>query len=485
MRGLNEECGVFGIWGHPEASNVTYFGLHSLQHRGQEGGGIVSNDKEVLRGHRDLGLISEVFRDKKKLENLLGSSAIGHVRYATSGSNNIQNIQPFLFHFYDMSVGICHNGNLINAKTLRCELEKDGAIFHSSSDTEVLIHLIRRSKEKGFKAQLKDALCKIKGGFTYLVLTKDTMYGAVDPNSLRPLAIGKMKNGAYVAASETCAIDVVGAEFVCNVGAGELVIIDDKGIRIEKYTEDTKVAIAAMEYVYFARPDSNIAGVNVHTARKRTGRRLAIEQPAPDADMVIGVPNSSLSAASGYAEESGLPYEMGLIKNQYVARTFIQPTQELREQGVRMKLSAVKGVVSGKSIVLVDDSIVRGTTSKRIVQLLKEAGAREVHVRISAPPLIFPSFYGIDISTTEELIAANKTQDEICEIIGADSLGYLSEDGLIESIGLDYDAPYTGLCMDCFNGDYSAGLYDYEEDYLKSMTNIQKKFLQERGKNNE
>ena len=485
MRGLNEECGVFGIWGHPEASNVTYFGLHSLQHRGQEGGGIVSNDKEVLRGHRDLGLISEVFRDKKKLENLLGSSAIGHVRYATSGSNNIQNIQPFLFHFYDMSVGICHNGNLINAKTLRRELEQDGAIFHSSSDTEVLIHLIRRSKEKGFKAQLKDALCKIKGGFTYLVLTKNTMYGAVDPNSLRPLAIGKMKNGAYVAASETCAIDVVGAEFVCNVGAGELVIIDDKGIRIEKYTEDTKVAIAAMEYVYFARPDSNIAGINVHTARKKTGRRLAIEQPAPDADMVIGVPNSSLSAASGYAEESGLPYEMGLIKNQYVARTFIQPTQELREQGVRMKLSAVKGVVSGKSIVLVDDSIVRGTTSKRIVQLLKEAGAREVHVRISAPPLIFPSFYGIDISTTEELIAANKTQDEICEIIGADSLGYLSEDGLIESIGLDYDAPYTGLCMDCFNGDYSAGLYDYEEDYLKSMTNIQKKFLQERGKNNE
>ena len=485
MRGLNEECGVFGIWGHPEASNVTYFGLHSLQHRGQEGGGIVSNDKQVLRGHRDLGVISEVFRDKKKLEKLLGGSAIGHVRYATSGSNNIQNIQPFLFHFYDMSVGICHNGNLINAKTLRRELEQDGAIFHSSSDTEVLIHLIRRSKEKGFKAQLKDALCKIKGGFTYLVLTKDTMYGAVDPNSLRPLAIGKMKNGAYVAASETCAIDVVGAEFVCNVGAGELVIIDDRGIRIEKYTEDTKVAIAAMEYVYFARPDSNIAGVNVHTARKRTGRRLAIEQPAPDADMVIGVPNSSLSAASGYAEESGLPYEMGLIKNQYVARTFIQPTQELREQGVRMKLSAVKGVVSGKSIVLVDDSIVRGTTSKRIVQLLKEAGAREVHVRISAPPLIFPSFYGIDISTTEELIAANKTQDEICEIIGADSLGYLSEDGLIESIGLDYDAPYTGLCMDCFNGDYSAGLYDYEEDYLKSMTNIQKKFLQERGKNNE
>ena len=482
MRSLNEECGVFGIWGHPEASNVTYFGLHSLQHRGQEGAGIVSKEGTKLRGHRDLGLVSEVFRDKEKLERLVGESAIGHVRYATSGSNSIQNIQPFLFHFYDMSVGICHNGNLINAKTLRKELEEQGAIFHSSSDTEVLIHLIRRSKKETFKEQLKDSLHIIKGGFTYLVLTEKTLYGAVDPNSFRPLAIGKMKNGAYVAASETCALDIVGAEFVCNVGAGELVTINDKGIRIEKYTEDTQVAIAAMEYVYFARPDSNIAGINVHSARKRTGRTLAKEQPTPDADMVIGVPNSSLSAASGYAEESGLPYEMGLIKNQYVARTFIQPTQELREQGVRMKLSAVRGVVQGKSIVLVDDSIVRGTTSKRIVKMLKEAGAREVHVRIACPPLMFPSFYGIDISTTQELISANKTNEEICEIIGADSLGFLSEQGLIDSIGLNYDAPYTGLCMECYNGDYSAGLYDYEESYVNSMTDIQIQFLKERGR---
>ena len=482
MRSLNEECGVFGIWGHPEASNVTYFGLHSLQHRGQEGAGIVSKEGTKLRGHRDLGLVSEVFRDKEKLERLVGESAIGHVRYATSGSNSIQNIQPFLFHFYDMSVGICHNGNLINAKTLKKELEQQGAIFHSSSDTEVLIHLIRRSKKETFKEQLKESLNTIKGGFTYLVLTENTLYGAVDPNSFRPLAIGKMKNGAYVTASETCALDIVGAEFVCNVGAGELVSINDEGIRIEKYTEDTQVAIAAMEYVYFARPDSNIAGINVHSARKRTGRTLAKEQPTPDADMVIGVPNSSLSAASGYAEESGLPYEMGLIKNQYVARTFIQPTQELREQGVRMKLSAVRGVVQGKSIVLVDDSIVRGTTSKRIVQLLKEAGAREVHVRIACPPLMFPSFYGIDISTTQELISANKTNEEICEIIGADSLGFLSEQGLIDSIGLNYDAPYTGLCMECYNGDYSAGLYDYEESYVNSMTDIQKQFLKERGR---
>ena len=482
MRSLNEECGVFGIWGHPEASNVTYFGLHSLQHRGQEGAGIVSKEGTKLRGHRDLGLVSEVFRDKEKLERLIGESAIGHVRYATSGSNSIQNIQPFLFHFYDMSVGICHNGNLINAKTLKKELEQQGAIFHSSSDTEVLIHLIRRSKKETFKEQLKESLNTIKGGFTYLVLTENTLYGAVDPNSFRPLAIGKMKNGAYVTASETCALDIVGAEFVCNVGAGELVSINDEGIRIEKYTEDTQVAIAAMEYVYFARPDSNIAGINVHSARKRTGRTLAKEQPTPDADMVIGVPNSSLSAASGYAEESGLPYEMGLIKNQYVARTFIQPTQELREQGVRMKLSPVRGVVQGKSIVLVDDSIVRGTTCKRIVKMLKEAGAREVHVRIACPPLMFPSFYGIDISTTEELISANKTNEEICEIIGADSLGFLSEQGLIDSIGLNYDAPYSGLCMECYNGDYSAGLYDYEESYVNSMTDIQKEFLKERGR---
>ena len=482
MRSLNEECGVFGIWGHPEASNVTYFGLHSLQHRGQEGAGIVSKEGTKLRGHRDLGLVSEVFRDKEKLERLVGNSAIGHVRYATSGSNSIQNIQPFLFHFYDMSVGICHNGNLINAKTLRKELEQQGAIFHSSSDTEVLIHLIRRSKKETFKEQLKESLNTIKGGFTYLVLTENTLYGAVDPNSFRPLAIGKMKNGAYVTASETCALDIVGAEFVCNVGAGELVAINDEGIRIEKYTEDTQVAIAAMEYVYFARPDSNIAGINVHSARKRTGRTLAKEQPTPDADMVIGVPNSSLSAASGYAEESGLPYEMGLIKNQYVARTFIQPTQELREQGVRMKLSPVRGVVQGKSIVLVDDSIVRGTTCKRIVKMLKEAGAREVHVRIACPPILFPSFYGIDISTTEELISANKTSDEVCEIIGADSLGFLSEQGLIDSIGLNYDAPYSGLCMECYNGDYSAGLYDYEESYVSSMTDIQKEFLKERGR---
>lgn len=484
MRGINEECGVFGIWNHPDASKVTYFGLHSLQHRGQEGVGIVSGDDNTLRGHRDLGLIADVFKDERKLQALTGDRAIGHVRYSTAGSNSIQNIQPFLFHFYDMSVAICHNGNLINAKTLRRELEENGAIFHSSSDTEVLIHLIRRSKKETFEEKFKDALCQVKGGFTYLVLTEDALYGGVDPNAFRPLVIGRMKNGAYVTASETCAIDVIGAEFICNISAGEYVVIDKDGMRIEKYVEAERIAIAAMEYVYFARPDSDIAGINVHAARKRTGRRLAIEEPA-EADIVIGVPNSSLSAASGYAEESGLPYEMGLVKNQYIARTFIQPTQELREQGVRMKLSAVKSIVGGKRVVMVDDSIVRGTTSGRIVKLLREAGAKEVHVRIASPRLIFPSFYGIDISTTQELIAANKTIEEIREFIDADSLGFLSEDGLIDSIGLNLDAPYKGLCMDSFNGDYAAGLYDYEVEYISSLTDIQREYLEQRGKKHE
>ena len=468
-KSLNEECGVFGIWGDDNASQLTYFGLHSLQHRGQEGAGIVSCDEGKLLVHRNLGLISEVFKDEADLQRLTGNRAIGHVRYSTSGQNSIENVQPFLYHFYDMDIAICHNGNLVNAKSLRRNLEENGAIFHSTSDTEVLMHLIRRSQ--------KESLNQVKGGFTYILLTEEKMFGAVDPNSFRPLVIGQLPNGAYVMASETCAIDTIGADFVRNVNAGELAIIDDNGLTIEKYTDDTTISIAAMEYIYFARPDSNIAGVNVHTARKRMGTRLAIEAPAVTADIVIGVPNSSLSAASGFAEESGTPYEMGLIKNQYVGRTFIQPTQELRELGVKMKLSAVKGVVQGKSVVMVDDSIVRGTTSKRIVTLLKEAGAKEVHVRISSPPLIYPSFYGIDISKSAELIAAKMTVDEICAYIGADSLAFLSQEGLIDSIGLKFDMPYSGLCMDSFNGDYPTGLYDYEADYVNNMTAIQKENL--------
>ncbi|MBF0014038.1 amidophosphoribosyltransferase [Enterococcus casseliflavus] len=468
VKSLNEECGVFGVWGHPDAARVTYFGLHSLQHRGQEGAGIVTNDAGKLNGHRDLGLLAEVFSDERVLQRLTGDAAIGHVRYATAGNGSVDNIQPFLFKFFDQQIGLAHNGNLTNAKSLRKSLEKAGAIFHSNSDTEILMHLIRRSEEPLFMDRVKEALNQVKGGFAYLLLTENAMIAALDPNGFRPLSIGKMVNGAYVVASETCALEVIGAEFIRDVRPGEVVIIDDAGIQIEQYTQEVQPAICSMEFIYFARPDSNIAGVNVHRARKNMGRRLAKEAPI-EADMVIGVPNSSLSAASGYAEASGIPYELGLVKNQYIARTFIQPTQELREQGVRMKLSAVRGVVEGKRVILVDDSIVRGTTSRRIVQLLKEAGAKEVHVRIGSPPLRYPCFYGIDIQTRKELIAAKYTEAEICEKIEADSLAFLSEDGLIEAIGLDFDAPYSGLCMAYFNGDYPTPLYDYEENYLASL----------------
>lgn len=473
IKSLNEECGVFGVWGHPEAARLSYFGLHSLQHRGQEGAGIVANNNRKLRGHRDLGLLSEVFKDNTQFAGrLAGEASIGHVRYSTAGSNSIQNIQPFLFNFYDEELALAHNGNLINATSLRKELEKDGAIFHSNSDTEILMHLIRRSKKTELIERIKESLNTVKGAFAYLILTPDAMIGALDPNGFRPLSIGQMSNGAYVLASETCALDSVGATFVRGVQPGELVIVNDEGYHIEKFTEDTMISICSMEYIYFARPDSDIAGVNVHTARKKMGSTLAEEAPA-DADIVIGVPNSSLSAASGYAEFSGIPYEMGLVKNQYVARTFIQPTQELREQGVRMKLSAVRGVVKGKKVVMVDDSIVRGTTSRRIVELLKEAGAAEVHVRISSPPLRYPCFYGIDIQNRKDLIAADHTVDEIRELIGADSLAFLSVDGTVDSIGLKFDAPYNGLCMAYFTGEFPTPLYDYEADYLKSLEKVQ------------
>ena len=468
VKSLNEECGVFGIWGHPDAAKLTYFGLHSLQHRGQEGAGILANDQGTLRRHRDTGLLSEVFRNSLNLEKLTGSSAIGHVRYATAGEASVDNIQPFLFRFHDTQFGLAHNGNLTNAQSLKSELEKNGAIFSSTSDSEILAHLIRRSHNPSFMGKIKEALNTVKGGFAYLMLFEDKLIAALDPNGFRPLSIGKMANGALVVSSETCAFEVIGAEWIRDVHPGELVIFDENGITYDRYTDDTQLAICSMEYIYFARPDSNIQGVNVHTARKRMGAQLAREFKN-QADIVVGVPNSSLSAAMGFAEESGLPNEMGLIKNQYIQRTFIQPTQELREQGVRMKLSAVSGVVKGKRVVMIDDSIVRATTSRRIVKLLKEAGATEVHVAIASPALAYPCFYGIDIQSREELIAANHTVEETCEIIGADSLTYLSIDGLIDSIGIDTDAPNGGLCVAYFDGKYPTPLYDYEERYVESL----------------
>nr|WP_154236540.1 amidophosphoribosyltransferase [Ligilactobacillus ruminis] len=470
IKGLNEECGVFGVFGSQEAAHMTYFGLHSLQHRGQEGAGIVSSDGIKLRQYRNRGLLSEVFANPQDLDRLEGTSAIGHVRYGTSGNNSIANVQPFLFHFHDGDVALAHNGNLTNAKSLKQKLEDEGAVFQSNSDTEILIHLIRQKQDLDFIDALKASLNEVHGGFAFVILRKDQLIAALDPNGFRPLCIGRLSDGGYVVASETCALDMVGAEFVRDVLPGELVIIDENGLRIEHFTTDTELAICSMEYIYFARPDSIIHGVTVHNARKRMGKLLAKEQPV-DCDMVIGVPNSSLSAASGFAEEAGLPYEMGLIKNQYVARTFIQPTQELRERGVKMKLSAVRGVVEGKRVAIIDDSIVRGTTSMQIVRMLKEAGAKEVHMRIASPPLKFPCFYGIDISTRSELMAANYSIDEMCKMIGADSLGFLSVESLIEAIDLPDagNAPNGGLTVAYFDGKYPTPLYDYEEGYLASL----------------
>ena len=420
VKSLNEECGIFGIWGHPQAAQVTYFGLHSLQHRGQEGAGILVNDAGNLKRHRDVGLVSEVFRNPDDLAKLKGTSAIGHVRYATAGEATIDNIQPFHFRFHDGHLGLAHNGNLTNAQTLRAELEDKGAIFSSTSDSEILMHLIRHIRKSNFIDKVKEALNTVKGGFAYLLMAEDKLIAALDPNGFRPLSIGKMKNGSWVVSSETCAFEVVGAQWVQDVEPGQLVIIDDSGIQFDNYTTDTQLAICSMEYIYFAGPDSTIHGVNVHTARKNMGRRLA-QEFNHEADIVVGVPNSSLSAAMGFAEESGLPNEMGLIKNQYIQRTFIQP------------------------------------------------GAKEVHVASGSPELKYPCFYGIDIQSRRELISANHDVEEVRQIIGADSLTYLSKEGLIESVGLETDAQNGGLCVAYFDGDYPTPLYDYEERYLQSL----------------
>ncbi|MBP2240889.1 amidophosphoribosyltransferase [Cytobacillus eiseniae] len=456
IKGLNEECGIFGVWGHSEASQITYYGLHSLQHRGQEGTGIVVTDGKKLKGKKGEGLVTEIFTSEV-IQELEGKAAIGHVRYATAGGGGYENVQPLLFNSQSGSLSLCHNGNLINANALRSQLEAQGSIFQTSSDTEVLAHLIKRGGFTSFKDRVKNALSMVKGAYAFLIMTETELMVALDPNGMRPLSLGKIGD-AYVVASETCAFDIVGAEFVRDVLPGELLIIDDKGFRSEMFAFASNLAMCTMEYVYFSRPDSSINGINVHTARKNLGKQLAIEVPV-DADVVTGVPDSSISVAIGYAESSGIPYEMGLIKNKYVGRTFIQPSQSLREQGVKMKLSPVRGVVEGKRVVMVDDSIVRGTTSRRIVSMLKEAGATEVHVLISSPPIKNPCFYGIDTSTKEELIAANHSVEEIREIIGADSLTFLSVEGMVEAIGRKEDGETRGSCLACFTGKYPTEIY--------------------------
>jgi len=451
IKGLNEECGIFGIWGHEDAARLTYYGLHSLQHRGQEGAGIVVASGGNLFGHKGLGLVTEVFQSDT-FDALHGSAAIGHVRYSTAGGGGYENVQPLLFRSQTGSMALAHNGNLTNAIDLKLSLEAQGSIFQTTSDTEVFAHLIRRSQAPTFVGQMKEALSQIEGAFAFLLLTETALYVALDLHGFRPLSLGRL-GSAYVVASETCAFDVIGATYEREVAPGELLIISGEGMRSERFAPEQPRSICSMEYIYFARPDSHVDGINIHTARKNLGKQLALEAPA-EADIVTGVPDSSISVAIGYAEASGIPYELGLIKNRYVGRTFIQPSQALREQGVKMKLSPVRGVVAGKRVVMVDDSIVRGTTSRRIVTMLREAGALEVHVRISAPPITHPCFYGIDTSSKEELIAAKHTVEDICRLIGADSLAFISQEGLLSAIGRPEGIPHRGQCLACFTGQY-------------------------------
>ncbi|MGP4108092.1 amidophosphoribosyltransferase [Virgibacillus sp. L01] len=450
IKGINEECGVFGIWGHEKAAELTYYGLHSMQHRGQEGAGIVVNNGMELKVHKGLGLVNDVFKHANFSE-LTGNVAVGHVRYSTQGGKGLENVQPLLFRSQTGSMALAHNGNLMNEQKLRGELEDEGSILQTSSDTEVLAHLIRRNGMETNEESISSALNKVVGAYAYLILKEDKMFAALDPSGIRPLSIGKLGD-AYVVASETCAFDQIGATFVREVLPGELVTISEKGIESTRFAMREQRRMCAMEYVYLSRPDSDLNEVNVHASRKRMGMELAKESPA-EADMVIGVPDSSISAAIGFAEEIGLPYEMGIIKNRYVGRTFIQPSQELREQGVKMKLAPVRGIVEGKRIVMIDDSIVRGTTSRRIVQMLKDAGAKEVHVRIASPSIQNPCYYGIDMSTRKELIAANNSIVEICEIIGAESVSYLSIDGLEKAIIKDKTL-HQGICAACMTGNY-------------------------------
>lgn len=462
---VKEECGVFGVFGHPDAASLTYYGLHALQHRGEESCGICTSDDGEFHYHRDMGLVKEVF-DRDRLSGLVGNRAIGHVRYSTSGSSQLENAQPLVFKYRSGDLAIATNGNLVNEPGIRKELEDSGSIFQTTSDTEVIAHLIARSSD-GLIDAVKDAFQRLIGGYAFLIMTNDQMIAACDRHGLRPLVLGKLDD-AYVLASETCAFETIGAQYVRDVQPGELLIIDKDGLHEDRFAPMEQRAICAMEHIYFARPDSDIYGINLHLARKRMGQTLAQEAFA-DADVVTGVPDSSISAAIGYAEQTGIPYELGMIKNKYTGRTFIQPSQELREKGVKMKLSAVRKVVEGKRVVMIDDSIVRGTTSLRIVNMLREAGALEVHVRITSPPFMNPCYYGIDTPTRKDLIAANMTVEEIRQAINADSLYFLSERGLVESIGGHDGEHQRGLCLACFNNKYPTKV-EFENAKLTSCS---------------
>jgi amidophosphoribosyltransferase len=453
---MREKCGVFGIFNHPKAADLTYYGLHALQHRGQESAGIVVSDGTDFHYHRGMGLVTKVFT-REILDGLSGNMAIGHVRYSTSGESLLHNAQPLVFKYREGDLAIAHNGNLVNATFERKVLQEQGSIFQTTTDTEIIAHLLARSAKKSFAEAAPDVLQRIEGAFALLLMTEKKMLVALDRHGLRPLSLGK-KGDAIVAASETCALNAIDAKFWREVEPGEWLIVDENGIQTGRFAPRQQLSLCSFEFVYFARPDSAIHGKSVLSTRKALGVNLAKEHPIA-ADVVVAVPESSIPAGLGYAQESGIPYEMGLIKNPYAGRSFIEPTQELRELAVRLKLSAVRDILEGKRVVLIDDSIVRGTTSKRIVQMIRQAGAKEIHVRISSPKVRNPCYYGIDMPTKEELFA-NQWEEEqaMGHAIGADSLAFLSEQGLLDAVDIDA-AEAPNRCIACFSGAYPTKLY--------------------------
>ena len=445
--------GVLAVYGVPSASTYIYYGLHNLQHRGQEGGGIITFDQDGnSHRYRRQGLLSEIFANGE-LNELTGDMGIGSVKYANASKSGLDNVEPLFFHHHTGDFAIAGEGNLVNARQVSEYLERHGSIFQTQTDSELLAHLIKKGNKEDRILTLIKSLNMIEGGFTFVIMTKNRIYACRDKYGIKPLCIAKLGDG-YAVSSESCAFEIMGAEFIRDVQPGEIVTLDHHGLRSNLYSQFNRHRMCAMEYIYFARPDSDIDGCNVHAYRKEAGRRLYRECPV-EADIVVGVPESSLSAAMGYSEESGIPYEMGLVKHKYVGRTFIQPVQSLRELGVKMKLSPVRGIVKGKRVVLVDDSIVRGTTSLKIVKLLRDAGATEVHVRIASPMMRFPCHYGVDTSTPEELLCSHRTLDEARQAIGADSLGYLSPESTRDSCFGCADP-----CQACFTGEYPTLLYD-------------------------
>ena len=450
---FRDECGVFAIFGHPEASNHAYLGLHALQHRGQESAGIVTSDGEQLFAHRSMGLVQDVF-SPEALKKLPGENAIGHVRYSTSGGSHARNAQPLAVDTAHGSIALAHNGNLTNAEELRGTLEARGSIFTSSTDTEVIVHLIALSRAPRLVDKVIDALSQVRGAYSLVVLTREGILAVRDPMGVRPLVLGRL-NGAHVLASEPTAFDLIGAEYVRDVDPGEMLVIDADGLRSLTPFPKQERHLCVFEYVYFARPDSRIEGRSVYATRKALGKRLAAEHPV-EADVVIPVPDSGVPAAIGYAEASGIPFDMGMVRSHYVGRTFIEPSQSIRHFGVRLKLNPVAELLKGKRVVVVDDSIVRGTTSRKIVKMIRDAGAKEVHMRVSSPPTQWPCFYGIDTPSRRELIAASHSTAEIARYITADSVGYMSLEATLEAVrgSRAGDLGRAGLCHACFSGDY-------------------------------